>query len=176
MSDVYYSSYLQMTFWFGRKKIDFLHGFLDFALFIPHTYVFQFTREEMEIIKKKMKKIKTQNKPQKSKKKIFFSKNNKDKENTKCWNKENIHVFISFCILIHVLVDREKERTTIVKKISIYIDNEWCIIYKSLGDITKDTIAIELSEPWRVKNKRLEKELLQSRREKCLIEFSHPWK
>lgn len=58
----------------------------------------------------------------------------------------------------------------------MYIDNEWCIIYKSLGDITKDTIAIELSEPWRVKNKRLEKELLQSRREKCLIEFSHPWK
>lgn len=56
MSDVYYSSYLQMTFWFGRKKIDFLHGFLDFALFIPHTYVFQFTREEMEIILKKMKK------------------------------------------------------------------------------------------------------------------------
>lgn len=125
-----------------------------------------------------MKKIKTQNKPQKSKKKkIFFSKNSKDKENTKSWNKENIHVFIIFCILIHVLVDREKERTTIVKKnIYIYIDNEWCIIYKSLGDITKDTIAIELSEPWRVKNKRLEKELLQSRREKCLIEFSHPWK
>lgn len=55
MSDVYYSSYLQMTFWFGRKKIDFLHGFLDFALFISHTYVFQFTREEMEIIKKKWK-------------------------------------------------------------------------------------------------------------------------
>lgn len=125
----------------------------------------------MEIIKKKMKKIKTQNKPQKSKKKIFFSKNNKDKENTKCWNKENIHVFIIFCILIHVLVDRDN-----CEKISIYIDNEWCIIYKSLGDITKDTIAIELSEPWRVKNKRLEKELLQSRREKCLIEFSHPWK
>lgn len=57
MSDVHYSSYLQMTFWFGRKKIDFLHGFLDFAFFIPHTYVFQFTREEMEIIKKKLKKI-----------------------------------------------------------------------------------------------------------------------
>lgn len=37
MSDVHYSSYLQMTFWFGRKKIDFLHGFLDFALFNTHT-------------------------------------------------------------------------------------------------------------------------------------------
>lgn len=68
-----------------------------------------------------MKKIKTQNKPQKSKKKkIFFSKNSKDKENTKSWNKENIHVFIILCILIHVLVDREKERTTIVEK-NIYI-------------------------------------------------------
>lgn len=63
-----------------------------------------------------MKKIKTQNKPQKSKKKIFFSKNSKDKENTKCWNKENIHVFIIFCILIHVLVDREKRGQQLWKK------------------------------------------------------------
>lgn len=36
MSDVHYSSYLQMTFWFGRKKNDFLHGFWDFALFNTH--------------------------------------------------------------------------------------------------------------------------------------------
>lgn len=176
MSDVHYSSYLQMTFWFGRKKIDFLHGFLDFALFIPHTYVFQFTREEMEIIKKKMKKIKTQNKPQKSKKKYFFQKTTKTKK-TQNVEIRKTYMYLLFFVYSYMYLWIERKRgQQLWKKISIYIDNGWCIIYKSLGDITKDTIAIELSEPWRVKNKRLEKELLQSRREKCLIEFSHPWK
>lgn len=109
MSDVYYSSYLQMTFWFGRKKIDFLHGFLDFALFIPHTYVFQFTREEMEIILKKMKKIKTQNKPQKSKKKYFFQKTTKTKK-TQNVEIRKTYMYLSFFVYSYMYLWIERKR------------------------------------------------------------------
>lgn len=123
-----------------------------------------------------MKKIKTQNKPQKSKKKYFFQKTTKTKK-TQNVEIRKTYMYLLFFVYSYMYLWIERKRgQQLWKKISIYIDNEWCIIYKSLGDITKDTIAIELSEPWRVKNKRLEKELLQSRREKFTsLEIALGW-
>lgn len=70
MSDVYYSSYLQMTFWFGRKKLISCMFFFNFALFIPHTrryfnYQKRYEKKNKSLLIKKKKTNKIN--PQKAK-------------------------------------------------------------------------------------------------------------